>query len=129
MKLTAVTRSLCSVHQAPGCHALQPAFKRGFPPKPVDRIWPGKAPAIPGNTVVGRSPRWQVGTLSESLQEEGYTVEYSLITREIPRTQAIFHHISRLKSQYRQSKFLKIILPVLYSRGRQYWKSCFSVLL
>ena len=36
-------------------------------------------------------------------REEGYTVKYSLSSREIPWDQAIFHSISRLESQYKHS--------------------------
>ena len=48
-------------------------------------------------------------TVSVLWREEGCTVKYSLSPREsprvFPRAQAIFHHISRLESQYRHFCF------------------------
>ena len=64
-------------------------------------------------------PEYMVSVL---WQEEGYTVKYSLSTRDFQRAQAIFHRISRLQSKYRHSQFLKVILPVLPFLVGQYWK-------
>ena len=44
--------------------------------------------------------------------------------KDFPRVQAIFHCISWLESQYRQSHYNPSILP-----GNQYWRSWFSVYL
>ena len=69
-------------------------------------------------------------------QEEGYTVIYSLSTREIPRAKPDeFPEGSGYISPYIptwviiHSQFLKSILPVLSFLVRQYWKSWFSVLV
>ena len=59
--------------------------------------------------------RFNGTTVSVLRHEEGYTVKYSLSTREMPKAelrdflsaQSLFHRISRLESLYRNSQFLK----------------------
>ena len=118
-KLPPIKSSHCpgrKVNVGANIYCLRKKIVGPLEPNVVIQTWPGK-----GNDV---SVLWR---------EEGYTVKYSLSTREIPRdfprAQAIFHGISQLETKCRHSQFMIIILSVMSFLVGQYCKSWFSLLV